>query len=182
MRLDAILIYPGGDPVSVVGESGNRTISIREAGAFDEFAEALGKKIAAKVLVDDALELPEPPDGTIFICRQDVLDRSVRRQANQIHKLASRSVLMDVVRGYEVDLCERLALAAAIGSDQHFHWQSDNNRRRPAEIVGMKSIGQALGATLPGPERPAYALLRHPELRELPAFLAAYLDAYAPLL
>jgi hypothetical protein len=185
MRLDAVMIYPGDDPVSVVSEAGNRRIPIRVAGAFDQFAQALGKHTAAEVQVSDALELPLTTDGVLFVCRQDVLDRSMVRQANRIHRLASRTVVVDVVRGYELELCERLALAAAVGSDQYFHWKSCNNIRRPAELMGLKSVGSALGATwsmVPALDGPSYSLLRHPHLHELPAFLAAYLEAYAPLL
>ena len=183
MRLDAIVIYPGGDPVTVVGETPVQRKSIREARAFDRFAEAVGKHISAEVMVVDSLELPPPADGVIFLCRRDVLDRSIARQADQIHKLASRTVLVDAVRGSELELCHRLALAAAIGSDQYFHWQSSNNATRAAEITGLKSVGRALGATLAaGSEGRDYALFSVPGLREIPSLLDAYLKAYVPLL
>jgi hypothetical protein len=186
MRLDAVIIFPGGDAVSVVGgPAGSRAISIREARAIDRFAAELGKNIPADVRVDDALELPEPTQHVLFVCRQAVLDRSSALQENRIHLLASRTVLVDVARGHELQLCEALALASAIGSDQYFHWQSDNNGKRSAEIMGLKSIGRELGATwatASALEGQHYALLRHPELRQLPTFLAAYLEAYVALL
>jgi hypothetical protein len=185
MRLESIVIYPGSDPVTVVNQAGRQTISIRAALAFDQFAEVLSKRTTAEVRVEDTPELPPPADGVIFICRQDVVDRSLARQADRTRELASHTVLVDVVRGYELEMAERLGLAAAIGGDHYSHWQGGHNIRRPAELTGLKSVGRALGATwrtAPAWEGPNYALLRHPQFRELPTFLAAYLDAYVLLL
>jgi hypothetical protein len=185
MRLDSVVIFPGNDTASFVGSSGNRLIPIREARAFDEFAAALGRSMTAEIRIDEGPELPPPSEGVIYLCRPDVLDRSVARQTDRVHSLSSRTVLVDMVRTYALDQAERLSLAAVIDTGQYLRWQNGGGSGRPVELFGLKGVGRTVGATWPDVPRlegQNYALLRDSQNRELPAFLAAYLEAYAPLL
>jgi hypothetical protein len=128
--------------------------------------------------------LPEPGDGVIFVCRPDVLERSLPLH-DRVHLLSSRTVVAGLVRTYALEWAERLALAAVIPSEQYFHWQEGLTRPDTPRFYGLKSVGQALGADWleSAPMQSAnYALLRHGSFHDLPEFLAAYLTAYVPQL
>ena len=181
MRLNSIVIFPGNDPTTVVDSSGTRVISSRQANAFDRFANALSKSSSPHVWIDEELELPLPAEDAIFICCADVLERSLARQTEGARHLASRTVLVDIVRTYAIEWAERLALAAVIGSEQYLRWKHSTDLGRSAALFGLKKVGLALGASWPDVPRlqgPNYALLSHPDFHELPVFLTAYLDAY----
>jgi hypothetical protein len=178
MRLRGVVLYPGCDPVRVVGENAPETVPIREARAFDRFAAELAAALGTDVRVDDSPQLPVPGDGVLFICRQDVLDRSATYDAD----LRSRIVLVDVPRGREVVICEQLALAAAVGNDHYFTWERGNTARRPGGIVGLRRVADIIGAQcsdVPSMSGEHYALMTHPGARDLIQLLARYLSAYA---
>jgi hypothetical protein len=185
MRLDSILILPGNAEATHVTSAGSQSISIRQAGDFDRFAEDLGRCTSARVEIDDALLLPPVSGGVLYICRPDVIDRSIASGTDRPRLLASRTVVADIVRTYAFQQTEELGLAAAIESQEYFFWQGGRKPQRHAALYGLKTAGRIMGATLP--EIPAwegsnYARLRDSSPRGLPAFLAAYLEAYANLL
>lgn len=183
MRLDSIVIFPGGDITNLVTHAGSEQVSIRSARAFDKFATALGSHTSATIQVADELTLPVPADGVIFICRPDVLERSLKQQSDRVHLLSSRTVVVDLVRTYALEWAERLALAAVVPTEQYFHWQDGGTNKGLPAFFGLKSVGETLGATWPDAPQtqgPNYALLRHDQIHDLPAFLAEYLRAYVP--
>ena len=126
-----------------------------------------------------------PADGTIVLCRPDVFERSISHQSDRVHALSARTVVVDIVRGYALEWCERLSLAAAIESDQYFRWQADQRITDRASLYGLKEIGQSIGAVwpeVPNFDGRAYARLSHERFPSLPDLLTAYLSAYVQLL
>jgi hypothetical protein len=183
VRLDSILIFPGCDVTNLVTHSGVETLPIREARGFDDFANELIDQGAASVRVEDQPELPAPMEDVIFVCRPDVLQRSLAQQPDRAHLLSSRTVLVDIVRTYALEWAERLALCAVIESGQYFRWQEE--RQNPTFVYGLKDVAKAFGATwpdLPQFQGTTYAPLTHDGFPSLPALLAAYLKAYVRLL
>lgn len=184
MLLDLIVIFPGNAETRRVTSVGSESVSIREARCFDRFAEELGRCTSARVEIDDSLRLPPVAEGVFYICRPDVIDRSIAAEPGTSHLLASRTTVVDMVRTYALRQAEELGLAAVIESGEYAAWQESKNLR-PAAFYGLKTVGKVLGASwqrIPIWEGPNYALLRHSSLQSLPAFLAAYLEAYASLL
>jgi hypothetical protein len=136
------------------------------------------------VRVEDVAELPAL-EGSIFLCTPDLLAPSLARWPDRPDTLASRMVLFDLVRTYALQWAEQYSLAAVIETRHYLNWKRHQDAETPAALYGSKAAARLFGATWPpGPpfEGEHYALLSHPELRKLPALLAAYLHAYAPLL
>ena len=184
MQLKFVVVYPGCDSVRVVGENAPENITIREVRSFDRFAAELAAALGAEVRIDGSPDLPVPTEGVLFVCRQDVLDRSVTRHADCIHQLRSRAVLVDVLPGREVGTCERLALAAAVGIDQYDQWQQGTKERRSTGIVGLRRVAEMIGAHcshIAAMSGENYVLMTHPETPALTPLLALYLSAYATL-
>src|SRR5215471_9783114 len=144
MQLKLVVVYPGCDSVRIVGENAPESITIREVRSFDRFAAELAAALGTDVRVDESPDLPVPEDGVLFVCRQDVLDRSATRHADCIHRLRSRTVLVNVLPGREVGTCERLALAAAVGIDQYFQWQRGTKEPRSTGIVGLRRVAEMI--------------------------------------
>jgi hypothetical protein len=135
--------------------------------------------------VDESPDLPVPEDGVLFVCRKDVLDRSATRHADCIHRLNSCTVLVNVLPGREVGTCERLALAAAVGTDQYSQWERGTKAPRPTGIFGLRRVAKMIGAEcshIAAMSGENYALMTHPEVRLLTDLLALYFSAYAALL
>ena len=184
MRLEAILILPGSAIASTVTESGRQTIPTRVATGSDQFAAELQTHTSARVRVEEGSTVPPPVEGTMFLCAPDVLAPSLARRGDRLHTLASRIVVFDLVRTYALEWAEKYSLAAVIETRHYLNWQKKENPD-PASLYGLKAAAGRFGAVWPpGPpfEGQHYALLSHPALRELPALLAGYLEAYAPLL
>ena len=177
MRIWEIVIVPGDELATVVTSEGSRDVPIRVERAFDDFAAELGARTPAEVRVVDGTALPERDGGTIFVCRQPVLDLTPP-------DLLPRVVVVDVLRTWALELAESRRLAAVVESHQYFSWHRQRGAGVPAALYGRKDVGRRMGARWP--DNPLftgerYALLsdeRHPGL---PALLAAYLDAYATL-
>jgi hypothetical protein len=136
------------------------------------------------VHVDDALILPSAIDGTIFVCRPDVLDRSLRQHSDRHASITAQTVVVDAMRDEAMGLAERQRLAAAIDNLQYFEWQNARTSASSKCLYGQKTVGASVGAEMAGVVRQEsdYALLCHPGLSGLPAFLAAYLHGYVSTL
>jgi hypothetical protein len=184
MQLRVVVVYPGCDEVRVVGENAPESITIREARSFDRFAAELAAALGTAVRVDESPYLPVPENGMLFVCSQDVLDRSAIYHADRIHRLHSRTVLAEVLPGREVEACERLGLAAAVGIDRYFQWQHGSKAPSATGIIGLRRVAEIIGAqcshiaVMSGQN---YALMTHPAARVLTDLLARYLSAYATL-
>jgi hypothetical protein len=175
MRLDEIVIVPGDEQATVVDGAGSRQVPIRTERAFDEFAAELGGATEAGVRVVDGPDLPAAGVGTVFVCREAVLDRATPA-------LASRVVAVDVSRTRALPLAEERCLAAVIESYQYFSWHRRRGSGDAAALYGRKDVGRRMGAhwpEIPLYEGQHYALLSHDSYPELPILLAAYLDEYA---
>ncbi len=185
MRLDSIVIFPGQAETTLVTSAGSQPIPIRVSLSFDRFAEELRHCTSALVEVEEGLRLPPVSDGVLYICRHEVIERSLALETERPRLLASHTVIVDVVRTYALREAERLAPAAVIASEEYLAWQEGRDLQKPAAFYGLKTVGRLMGATwptIPLWEGPSYALLRDSGPRGLPAFLAAYLEEYANLL
>ena len=178
MSLDSIAIFPGDAVSTHVTSSGRRVIPVRESYEIDRFAAELGKHTSARVRVDARPELPPPAEGEIFVCLLDVMQRSEARDGDLFRRQAPRVLLLDAVRSYALEWAERLALSGVVDSSQYFQWMQGHKSQRTA-LYGLKRVGQAMGVTkLTPPETEHYGVISRPDLRELPALVAAYLEAY----
>jgi hypothetical protein len=184
MALDNIVIYPGNDLATVVTEAGSERVPVRVVRRFDDFSAALRENAPVEIRIDDGSEYPVPPAGTIVLCRPDVLERSISRQPEKVHSLSARTVFIDIVRGFGLEWCERLALAGAIESDQYFQWQAGQRSTSRASLYGLKVVGQSMGAVWSetSPSIDSYALLSHERFAQLPDLLNTYLCAYVQML
>jgi len=185
MRLDSILIFPGDAETALVTTAGRQPIPIRRALDFDRFAEDLRRATSAAVEVSDDLLLPPVAEGVFFVCRPDVIDRSLAIETERPRLLAAHTVVADEIRTYALRRAEETALAAVIEGGQYRAWLAGRDRGASAAFYGLKTVGQNLGASWrrnPLAEGPNYALLEDAQARGLPSFLADYLEAYARLL
>ena len=184
MRLKSILVFPGNDSSRLVTSSGSRAIPIRVARDFDRFAEVFRDACSVEVHVDASLILPPAIDGTIFLCRPDVLDRSLTQHSDQHASITAQTVVVDAMRDQALGLAARLRLAAAIDNLQYFEWQNARTSISSRCLYGQKTVGASVGAEMVGVVRQEgdYALLCHSGLSGLPALLAAYLHAYVSTL
>jgi hypothetical protein len=185
MRLDSIIVFPGEAETTLVTSAGSQPMAIREARDFDRFAGEMRTFTSAAVGIAAGLRLPPVADGVFYMCRSDVLDRSLAHEVERPRLLASHTVLVDVGRTYALQQAEELSLAAVVTSEEYFDWQDSRGQEGPTQFYGLKTVGRTLGASwqpIPIWEGRSYALLRDSRARSLTAFLAEYLIAYATVL
>ena len=72
-ELQAIAVASGSATTSIVSADGNTTVSIRESRQLDEFAAELRRRVDVPVTLYGGMPPGPPTDGTILVCRPDVL-------------------------------------------------------------------------------------------------------------
>jgi hypothetical protein len=185
MRLERIALFPGDAVATEVTSVGSQIKPVRLAHRWDEFSKALGEWTSAEVAIEDVAEMGIPSEGTFYVCRPDVFERSLASQSNHARDLTSHTIVVDIPRTYALDWAERLQLAATLDTDRYSRWLDGGKERTPSELYGRKDVGQAWGATLselPFFHTEHYALLSDPKHAHLPALLARYLEECARFL
>ena len=182
MLLKSIVLFPGAHRVNEVSDTGEQEVSVRVARRFDDFALALGCHTAAEIHVEDAAAMPEPIDNGIFICRPEVLERSLAKQPERVHFLSSRTVVVDLVRTHALAMGGALrAGCGRSGRTLLLLAKTTINvlgRRLSSAYAASARKKDSLSPPTQPPDGQTYALLHHSGFSDLPAFLIAYLNSY----
>jgi hypothetical protein len=154
----------------VTEEGGRRPARPGEILGFERLADALRAHLRVPVEVSD--RLPEPDAGTAVIVPVHML----RDVADGRH-----AVLAGADRSHALDTLERHRLAGAVEQTTWSRWQRAADEAPRAALTGRVEVGEAMGADMErrmpwASER--YAPLASPRHPDLPAILAAYLEAY----
>jgi hypothetical protein len=157
----------------VTTERGRRPAEPGEALGFPAFADALRGHASWPVVVSH--RLPPADDGTALVVPAGML----REVVDAGRALARRAVLAGAVRATALETLERHRLAGAVDRATWSAWRA--GEPSSGGLIGRIEVGETIGADvdLRAPwASEHYAPLASPEYPDLPAILAAYLQAY----
>lgn len=196
-KIKSIIIVPGWAEVTTGSNSGTVKIPIRTDRRLDAFAEALHQLLQIPVAVCEE-PVPTPGDGTVVLCRPDVLIPLASRGTTAY----SWVVVVDLIRTQVVTMAEKLGLAATIERPDFENWVCEGKHRpmnlpvnqfddtgyeswvygvcAPPALYGRKELAPLIAAS-PSTHvlhsTPRYCRMKRSE-GDLPTLLADYLKEY----
>jgi hypothetical protein len=177
-RIARVVVAPGNATVTRATSAGAEAIPIRRAGRFDDLAAQLGDQLGVPAEVHES-GLPVPGDGSLVVCRPDVLYDLTRSRPETLPWVVG----VDLLRNHVLDQSELHSLAAGVNSLDYGAWVYGEGKE-PA-IYGRLDVAEAIGAAVsdePSDVGARYGRLTRPGDGDLPTLLATYLAALDPRL
>src|SRR5207244_1940734 len=122
---------------SIVSADGNTTVSIRESRQLDEFAAELRRRVDVPVTLYGGMPPGPPTDGTILVCRPDVLEALLATHGRD-PAVCARVLVIDVVRTRALEWAEQLGLAGVVDNSRYSRWQHRRDSDAGEGLYGRK--------------------------------------------
>ena len=158
-------------PVHDASVARPNTASARELCHADQLAEAMRGALGVEVPVFEGSLADAPATGYLLaFAVPSTVDPA----------LARRIVAFDQDRSGIVQRIERAGFAAAVEKHRYFQWHSQPDTDRGSGLIGRRDIAARMPARIvDGPFTGAhYGAIASETARDLPALIAAYLEAY----
>lgn len=185
MTLRRIVLTDDAVGAWVTTAAGRRPAEPGELLAFDRLAGALRERSGAEVIVSDRLPVSDgsgEDEGTAVILPRHMLREALGERYGG-PDIGRRVVVAGSDRTTTLELLERHGLAGAVEHGTWSSWMAAGgaSEQPGAVITGRLDVAAKMGAvaeTNPPFASAHYGPLASTEHRDLPAILAAYLDAY----
>lgn len=175
-----LLIEPPRVQLPLVAD--HRFSRVRDVNRYDDFLAQMVQQTSARLSIAEAFLREAPASGMLLLHPSTSLAETLDECPPVLRaSLSRRIVLLDMHPARVPELLERHRLAGGIDRRRYFRWTAHPEQEYGGGLYGLKTVAtklQASCAAAPDEQSATYCRIERSPYSDLPALVAAYLEAY----